>query len=323
MSTFAKVFKVILSIILSILGFIFITSFIALFVVRPAHIIDIVNMEIQALVEETEFSEFLTESFQEALPPEAEVSLEIVREFLQRENVSDQINSLAERYIRAFTEGDFDFYISSGDIADMVEVLAPDILEEFGVDLTQQYIDQIAEIIDDYVDLSELRIGRVIEETEVDLTAPRIVFSPYPLIIMGILSAWFIVNAFLIHRKRIAIAFIMVGMPLLLAGLTFVGGGFILNFLSGMIGELESQTIENIASSVVGLLLIPGSISLVIGLVSIAIFIGTIGKKTQKSVRIPEKIGGLFWIIIATAANAVLLYTCIYLAALVYRNYLA
>jgi len=370
MSIIKTILKVFFSIILSILGFVFVTAFIALLVLRPTNISEIVTEEIETILEETvfveivaDFAEMIIEDIHEALLSEhasdytdfyedgdfddfydindyANIDalwdfddfdrddILVITELLQREDIAAEINRFAGMYIHALTEGNFDFYLTSSDIVDFIESISPELLDEFGIAFTSEDLELVQETIDAHVELSEFRISRVLEEADVDISVPLVFFSSYPLIIFGILTALFIVDSLLLHRKRILPALILIGLPLIFSGLLYAVSGIFfsqyakaLSFLTELSDEFALGFVERIISEVFGLLIIPGLISLALGIILIILFL-TIFNKTSSTRPYPrENPDTIVWVSAGLIINIGSLSACVLLTLHLIRSY--
>jgi hypothetical protein len=319
--------RALLSILLGILAFAFAFAFVALTIVRPGNIPDMLEQtDITWILEESGLGESIIEGIIADTENEIEIDIHDIGEFLRRDAVSGELGRIAEGYIRAIAEGDLGYALTSRDIAGMLRAIAPDIQDQFGYRLTQDNLDSIIESLDEHLDLRELRVDNLLSTANLDSSVPFIVFSVYPLIITGILFALAIFNVFLLHRKKVRAAFLTVGVPVFVAGLIFVLAGFLLSALTGLFGGVAAQVLGIMTGGIAHLMLLHGLYCLAAGVLSLVVF-SIIKSVKKRRERIPSDICGdsarksaRVWRIAGLAANTALLLGCAAVALLFYLN---
>jgi hypothetical protein len=104
-------------------------------------------------------------------------------------------------------------------------------------------------------------------------TAPYVLLSVYPLIILSLLGILIIFDIFLLHRKRIRAAFLLAGIPVALSGFSCFIAGLLLGPYSGLFRNSDYYGVIKIIAGITNLFLLPGLICLVIGVLSISVFV--------------------------------------------------
>jgi hypothetical protein len=320
-STAVKCGKAILSAVLGILGFAFIIALIALIAVRPGSISHAVaSSDVSWILEETDIGGTIGDGLRQAELIEEGIGLDNVRELIERENVTSELGRIAEQFARAIAEGDSDFYLTDSDIVDFVRAISPDILEELGIQLTSEDFDIISDNINEYVDLTEFRVGVVLEQSDVGFAVPHLLMSAYPMIIMAILCALIVFNVMLLHRKNIAIAFLTISIPFMLAGLLYIAAGLMLGPFSSLIDGDALSEILWLISGFSLIFMISGLICFVLGALAFIAFFHIKKARKQRPRKQAAKGGLTPWKMAGLLANAALLLTCVLLSLVAYMT---
>jgi hypothetical protein len=249
-----------------------------------------------------------------------------IEEFLRRSAVSEQLGAIIEGYIRALSEGNLNYSITSREVASVLRSIAPDIQDQFGYSLTRENVDAIVNSLDEHIDLRELRVDNLLRTADLDITVPFLIFSVYPLIIVGILCTLVIFNIFLLHRRRVRTAFIAAGIPIMLSGLLFTSTGFLLSILPGWLGSIETQNMGTITVGIARLIMLHGSVCFAVGVVSLVAFfvLRNVGNRRARNSfgqpRVSKASKTKAWLIAGLLTNAALLSACVIVSLLFYTN---
>ena len=279
--------KALLTVLLVVLAFVAITVLNALTILRPANIANaIAEADVSWLLDEIGLSEGIVDIVNRTTVPEyapgvGNVDISGVTNFLRRENVKKELGKAVDGYVSAFVEGDYSHYITAEEIVGSLKALSPDMRNEFGVTLTDDDYKAIADMLNRN-ELEAYSLNSLLNElnkANVGFAMPydRLssiisnVFSVYPLIIVSIICVVLGLSIFLLHRKRVRLAFLYIGIPTVLSGLMYMAVGLLGPF-SGMVrnGGLYSAArffsgFSNYAFSV-------GSVCLAIGLASFLVY---------------------------------------------------
>ena len=313
--------KVALSIVLGVLVFAFLVTSIVLMATRPGSATRVIEMaDVTWLLEDTEIGAAIIDSLNSSTFSHVSFSAKNINEFLNRENVAAEIGKVAEKYTTAIAEGNYDYYLSSREIARFVRSVEFDIYDEFGIVLKDADYEFITNSINDYVDLSDFSVGRVFEDAELDAAIPYLLFSIYPLIIIALLGSVCVFDLFLLHRKRIRAAFLSAGIPFVLSGLLCVIASLLLGPYSGLFRNSGFYGVAGLIAGAVNLLLLPGLISLVVGVLSIVVFVIIAGKREHRIPMKSDESTTKAWRITLIITNASILLICSALSLLLYIN---
>ena len=298
--------KTIFSILLSIMLFISIFASIALTVILPKNI--------TTAVTKVDFIWLLEEMGHN-------IEIDRVEYFFKRDAVTYEISKVAERYIIAAMNGDFDYHITTEEIVDFLKLVSTDVLKEFGYWLTDDDYNLIANLINEYGNLNEYSVGRLLKEANINFAVLYIIFSYYPLKIMGILCIVFIFNIFLLHRKNVRFAFLAVGISAISVGLVYcITASLLFSPLPGLFGYSFIQTFIKVAAGLIYLSLFFGLLSLGLGIISLGIFFIIKNKRKQQPQKEYVKNNKILWRIFGFLFNAAALTVCIMLLFLFFKD---
>ena len=340
----ATIGKVFLSIILGILLFAFTLAIAALIILRPSKIPEIVaGADVTWVLEETDIGEVVVEGLNQSDIIKKHIDLDVIKDFLNRENVSAEFGAIAEKYAQAIADGDFDYYLNSTDIVSSIKAIAPEIYEEFGALLTDDDLDLIAESIDEYVDLTEFSVMQVMEQSSVDVAVPHAIFSTYPLIIVCLLCALVVFNIVLLHRRKAGNALLATGIPVSVSGLVYLAVGMFTGPLTGLIANNTVYGAFRLAAGMTTIMLILGFGLLILGIAAIILFTVAVkarvkrqlfnfdnesgigrqgshkqGAKNKQSGN--NRQGGNTWVVVGLTTNLCMLAACAFLFLLFYLN---
>jgi len=276
--------KTALSLLLSLFLFAFILAFILLTAARPGSAANAVKKaDITWLLEETDIGNVIIDGLNASSLIKIEVDASVINRFLRRENVATEVGRVAEGYARAIAEANYDYYMSSRDITNFLRAVAPDIHDEFGIDLTDADYGVISDSVNNYVDLRDYSIGKLLGNTGMDAATPYMLLSVYPLIIAGLLGILVLFDIFLVHRKRIRTAFLFTGISLALSGVICFLAAMLFGPYSGLFSSSSFYGIVKMIVGVASSLAIPGLICLATGVISIAAF-AVINKKRAQDI---------------------------------------
>ena len=315
--------KAVLSIFLGIILYALVCAFIALLATRPANIPEVIlNTDVVWIMEEIGLDEVILQQVNDTVVNDLNINIYDLEEFLKRSNVADELGKAAEGYIKAITEGNTGYYMSSKEIVGFLKAVAPDIRDQFDYRMTDEDYDFILSSLEDQVDLREFRVERILQEVNVDMAVPGMVLSVYPLIVTAILCALVLFDAFLLHRRKIASAFLTAGIPIVFAGLTYIAAGMLFGFFSNLLGGTALYMITRFTSGIAYMIFTYGLICFAAGVLFVAayIVIGAIMRK--RPAKPPSEKGSNAWLLTGLVTNVALLVVCAAISVLLYNNLL-
>jgi hypothetical protein len=319
-STGMKIAKTALASFLGLLAFAFITVTLVFIMTRPGNVLKVVEKaDFARAMEEAGINEARIEDINSKIGIDLVLDEESLKDFLRRDNVSAEVGKLAEKYISAMSEGNFDYHITSREIINTLKAVAPDIRAEFGYRMTDSDYEFIADDIQENFDLKAFRVSTVLGDANVGTAAPYMAFSVYPLIVAALLFALTVFNIFLLYKKRIRNALLVCSIPLMSAGLLFILAGLLAGPFSGLLRNSGVYNLLQMASGVAAMLLIPGLICLFIGLLSLAGMI-VIRKLAERHVFKPSKDFTKAWRLTAIIVNITVPVLCAAFSLLLYAN---
>ncbi|MDR2572475.1 MAG: hypothetical protein LBD23_19565 [Oscillospiraceae bacterium] len=311
--------KMVLTVVLSLLFFIFSAIIIALMVIRPENIIRAVpQADVAWILDELELREELDEELRKT--PLNHASVDDLNRFLNRENVSTEIGNILEKYFIAILENDLNYYITAREIVSSVRAVSTDIYEEFDYRLTNEDFNSLSNALSNNMNLRDYSIGNLMDEVEISFTVPFILFSSYLLIILLTLCFIILFNLFLVHRKRIRTLFISIGISMSVLGLIYIIVGLIFGPLSNAINGDTMQIISRVAGGITGLILLAGFICLIFGMTLITTFFIIKKMNGIPSSRIIATNNGVIWNLIGIIGNVVGIITCSVFIVIILQN---
>jgi hypothetical protein len=312
-----KIAKAVLSVVLGVLLFLLLFIFVALTIVSPASIPQILaTADISVILEEIGLLDDLIDGINSSRSVDIKVDIYSMKDFLERSNVSDELGKIAQRYATAITDGDFNYYLSEREIVGVLRTLSADIRDEFDYRLTSADFDSITDALYTEVNLRDYRIRNLLEDAGVDLTVPYVLLSMLTLIIVGILNALLIFNIFTLHRMKIHMAFLNIGIPIAVLGLKLTAAGVLIGFFSVLFSGSEIYDIVRVASGFAKVLVIPGLIVLLIGCLSFVAFFLIRKFRKKSSSKDLRKPSSKVWRNIVLITNLAVIFTCFILAIL-------
>jgi hypothetical protein len=254
---------------LGLLNFVSLVVLVALAIVRLTDIPKaIARTDVTQLLEETKVNETIVEAIGET-ELSNNLDMEGLREFMQRSNVEGEVSKAAEQYLTAIATGNLDYYMSSEDIVEMVKAVAPDIIEEFAYELTDENYDSLAEYLTTSVELEDFRMEKILDNAGVTIALPQVLLSVYPLLAAVFLFLLLVLAIFLLHRKQVRKAFSTIGIVLASAGFVYLLASLFLGVFSRSF--ISNEIINSViaGAGVVGRLLLFGLICFGAGVLAI------------------------------------------------------
>jgi hypothetical protein len=231
-------------------------AFAVLLTLRSGNIGSIIrNIEIAEILDGTEYSYYLVHQINGLPFHDAQVSIYDIEEFIKSDAVSREIGGVMDGYLRAFAQGDLDYYLTADEIIRISRSLEPEFNDLFDHRMTEADHERLARTIDDIVDFRGLRVGDIIDDigididTYIDTTILYLLVSSYLLWGVGFLCVLTLGLIFLHHRRRVADAFRFAGIPIMLSGLLYLITGVVL----GSYQELPGDALHSFAGLTGGL----------------------------------------------------------------------
>lgn len=313
-----KAVKAVLTPILCILAFILLVSLGALIAVRPANLLNIAEtVEVPELLSEDMISDGIIAAINDLQNQGINIDVELdkasLQRLLQRDSVTEEIDKVTQSYMTAIAQGDYYHYVTTSEIVYAFNAMLPDIRSELGYEMTIEDYEAFVDSINDTLNPEDYSVGRMMDVAGIDATYLWLLMSVFPMLIVASVCALVFFNIFLLHRKNIKAALLIIGIVLALAGLLFAGAGLLIgtsNFLLTLSGvDIPSADIliEEASSN----LLMPGIVFLIAGCVSIlaSVLIGIFTKKDLQKDNATQK-NPKIWLFIGIGGNAAALAAC-------------
>ncbi|MCL2628243.1 MAG: hypothetical protein FWD44_06075 [Oscillospiraceae bacterium] len=298
--------KTSLTVLLCIFGFVAFIVLAALSRINPENISTIIkSANTSKMMSIVDINDEVIDEINSSLIIDIEITANHIESLLNCENVIYYLGSEIEKFAVAISNGDGDFYLSTTDITGFLRSIRSDIHQEFEYWLTDEDFESIASALNEQVNLQDYSIGAILQQADISMIMAFMLFSVHPLIIAGILSVFFLLNIFLLQRKRIRTAFLSIAISLLLAGLAYIIASLFVGPFSGIFGDAARYI--RIFPGLTIQLLIPGLILVTVGMIPLAAFfiIRAIIKNKTISFRIGNK--AKVWHIAGLISNGVLL----------------
>ena len=272
--------------------FILTCVFIILLVLRVGNVANVIrNTEITEILYDTEISYYILNQIYSLPFNDTWFELSDVEEFIRSDAVSNEIGNVAGAYVNAIIKGDYDYYLTTGEIVLIAQNLEPELSQLFDHQLTEADYEHIAVILDDIIDFRGLNagyiVGYVVEEVGIDIKLLRLFVSPVLLWGAGILCAITVLFTFLLHWKRIPDAFLFTGVPIMLSGLACYAAWVICAYYPHMLGDTLSGLLRY-AGGLVPLIKWHGIAFTVAGILTVITGCVLLRIKARKPGRVPR-----------------------------------
>lgn len=231
---------VFLSILLSTVLFAFSCAFIAVLTLRTENAGTIIrNMDISGIFYETDISYYIVHQLNGLPFNEAEITFSDIEEFIKTDAASREVGNVVYRYIRAYAEGNLDYYLSAGEIYVISRNLEPELYDLFNHHMTDADFRNLANTLVDIMDFRGMSVGNIVYDYGIDINTaiPFLLISPYLLWGTAILCLIAILFIFFVQSKKIAYAFLFTGIPLALSGLLVLTAGILLGYFPALLGD--------------------------------------------------------------------------------------
>jgi len=233
--------KAVLSVLLGFLAFASICVFIVLTVFRQNNIESFIKeIDLAWVIEDIGLQDDIANVLNEIPDFHPVFDADGVDEFIKRDTVSNELNSIVDGYLNAFIEGDFDHHVTHDDIIDIAKNLEPEILDQFGIEMTEEDYRILSQALEDIEEFETLRIGNLFENENMDMAYFIHLYTFYPLVITGILCVIFLFNIYLVNWKSTTAALTAMGVPVLLAGLATLSGPAVILYSASFSEELAT-----------------------------------------------------------------------------------
>ena len=240
--------SVALSVLLYTLAVLFMCCFIVLMIVRTVGVGHVIrNTNIVDAIEVADVGinpTQIVEQINELPFTDSLLSLYDVEEFIRKEAVTDELNTILDGYAMAFVIGNHDHRVTKDDIIAIARRLEPEINEFFGHRLTEDDFDFLDITLDEIIDFNVLSIDGIMQEFDVDLTLPLILISPALLWVISLISVALLAVIFLRKRKDPIRASVAVGIPIAIAGLPPLIIGLFIWFNPTISGTISYQIVK-------------------------------------------------------------------------------
>jgi len=257
--------------VLCIVMFLLLCLFTALLVVRTGNVPRIVrNTDITGIFDDTDIGYYMEYQLHYLPFNNSSIWLANIEVFLRSDAVSNEVGIIAERYARALSAGNLDYYLTTDEILDILENLGPELNELFDHHMTQEDNVILADTLDDILDLESLTVGGIIEDLGIGTTIPYLLVSPYLLWGVGLICFGMLFIIFYYCRRKIANAFLIAGIPILLTGFIYLAGGIVLDTHPELLGG-RLYNLARMAAGAAGILEDYGIVLSVAGALTVAV----------------------------------------------------
>ena len=263
----------VISVILSLLMFIFITAFTALFMMRAGNAAMIIrSTDISEILADTEIAYYMVSQLNSLPFHDADITLYDIEAFVQRESVSNEIGGIVSDYARALNNNDLEYHLTSDGVLVIIHNLEPELHDLFDHSMTEADNVLLARTLDDILDFEGLTVGGILYDVGIDTMVPRLLLSPYLLWGAGILVLLTLCAFILLNLKAIPDAFLQSGIPITASGFLFLMTGVIFGTFPGLLsGRLF--TLSRYTGGVMHLVIRYGFVLVAIGVAFIAVYL--------------------------------------------------
>lgn len=294
--------------------------------VRPGNIPKIIsNSNIRYILDGTDLSEKIARGLNSGTQDNLNVNGDDISEFLNRDEVSEQLGEIALKYVDAVTMGDYDYYVTPKEFVSFLKSVSSAIEDEFNYKLTSEDYERMLSAFNENDSLKQFGVARILDDADISPAVPYVLFSRYLPLICGLLCALLVLDIFLLHRGKIRAAFLVVGIPTALTGLICI----ISCLLFGKFPDIFSNSsLYPIIAHLSGLALVltaAGLISFALGILAIAIFLmirkirkNDCSQRVTKSKKI--RLAGLIANGVILAACGILVFLCLHGVPEVYAD---
>jgi len=205
-------------------------AFIALMVLRTVNItrvtVDVIkDLDIAMILENFDDTHYLINQINDLPFHDTEIHYSDIDYFIKKDAVVTEFAIAAERYFRALAAGNLDYHITADDIITHSFNIEPELHALFTEYMTYEDYEYLAMIMDDVLDLRAFSINGIAEDFEIDVTLPAYIMSPALFGIVGLISAVFLILIIFINKSKPPIAFLIVGITIMLSGLIVFSAG--------------------------------------------------------------------------------------------------
>ena len=307
-----------LSAFLAFLIFISTGSFAALLILRPANIARLISAaDVFYVLEKRGFGDEIIGGLNDLGVAGVNIDAYGLNDLLKRKNVSDEIGKLAERYLTAVAEGDYEYHVTEREFVGFLRAISPDIRAEFDYRLSSEDYEQISKILNENASLKNYRAGGILADAGLSPALLYLIFSIYAAAVTAIIVLMSVVNVFLLHRKKLRKSLLTIGMPVGFLGVLFVLIGLFTGPLSETIRNGPLYDYARMASGVSGVTLVSGLAAIFFAFVSFAFYFIINGARKNpppvsaaKKSETPLRYAGLALNVAAFFACAVLAVIC-------------
>ena len=282
--------SILITILLSILLFLFTCAFIVLLVLRAGNSARILrNIDITGLFDETDLAYYIEYQLHGLPFNNNEIWFYKVEYLLMSEAATDEIGGVIERYSRALARGDLDYYLTDDDILGILHNLEPELNILFEHQMTEADYEHFVSTLDDILDFRGLTVDGIfvdLEDFGINTTIPRLLLSSFLLWVAGILFTAALFVIFMYNRKRIAYAFLIAGIPVILSGLIYLTIGVIFSYYMELLSD-ALYSLTRFTDGLAYLFMWHGIVFAVLGLLSVVAYI-ILKSKTHLSPHTPS-----------------------------------
>jgi len=217
------------SALLSVLAFVFLCIFIFLLILRAGNIPFIIrNTEISEVLEEIEESYYFINQINGLPFHNVQVDFSDIDNFLRSDAVASGIGGVVSGYTSAIVSGNLDYYLTTDEVVGIARNLEPEFHDLFDHRMTEDNYEYLARTLDDIIDFRSWSVETLLTIADMDLTIPRLLFSPFLLWGVGLFCAFLLLVIFLRRKGSIADALLAVGGPILTAGIVCFAAGLLI-----------------------------------------------------------------------------------------------
>ena len=265
--------NVFISVMLCIVLFLFSCIFAILLILRVGNAAVIVkHTDLYWIIHETEISHYLLFQLNGLHFHDTEIDLMDVDEFIKIDAVSREIGGVVDGYARAFLAGDLDYYLTTDEIYIISTNLEPELNSLFNYHMTDTDHKHFAQTLDDIMNFRALTVGGIIEDVGIENAITYFRIYTYLVWVVGLFWAVIIFLIFYRQKKKIADAFLLVGIPVALTGLIFLAVWLLFDIFPWIFNNFTLYFLARSAGGLLYLFMWHGFAFVAVGVLSIAAY---------------------------------------------------
>jgi len=252
----------------------FVLSFvlIALLILRPGNASGVIkNTDISGILKDTDIAYYMEHQLNGLPFNETQIDLYDIEDFIKTDAVTNEIVGVINRYSRALTNRNLDYFLTAYEIFEISSNLGPEFYDLFGHHMTETDYRLFAAVLDDILDFGGLSAGDIIDELNIGTVIPYLILTSYLLWGVILLFAAAIIVIYLRNREMYSNVFLIAGIPVLLSGLIYLTSGILLGSFPEVLGG-RLYSYARVAAGAVNIIITLSIIFTALGVLSIVVY---------------------------------------------------